>query len=108
MGILDRIAGTLEELTGEGRAALADEIARARAQAAGGDRSGAEAKLVELTHKAPAAAPGHLALGELRLERGALEAAVESLGRAVDLESGNPAAWCALGEALAGLGRIDP
>jgi tetratricopeptide (TPR) repeat protein/GTP-binding protein EngB required for normal cell division len=108
MGILDRIAGTLEELTGEGRAALADEIARARALAAGGDRSGAEAKLFELTGKAPSAAPAFLALGELRLARGALEEAVAPLGRAVDLESGNPAAWCALGEALAGLGRNDP
>jgi GTP-binding protein EngB required for normal cell division/tetratricopeptide (TPR) repeat protein len=108
MGILDRIAGTLDELTGEGRAALADEIARARALATRGDRAGAEARLLEITHQAPAAGPAFLALGELRLQRGALEAAVAPLGRAVDLESGNPAAWCALGEALAGLGRTDP
>jgi GTP-binding protein EngB required for normal cell division/tetratricopeptide (TPR) repeat protein len=108
MGILDRIAGTLDELTGEGRAALADEIARARAQARDGDPAGAEAKLFEITNRAAAAAPAFLALGELRLARGALEEAVAPLGRAVDLEGGNPAAWCALGEALAGLGRNEP
>jgi len=45
MGILDRIAGTLDELTGDGRAAVADEIARARAVAADGDLARAEALL---------------------------------------------------------------
>ncbi|HEY6476311.1 MAG TPA: dynamin family protein, partial [Polyangia bacterium] len=108
MGLLDRIAGTLDELTGEGRAAIADEIARARALADGGDPAAAESRLGEITTTAPDAAPAFLALGELRLRRGALEEAVAPLGRAVDLESGNPAAWCALGEALAGLGRNDP
>jgi Flp pilus assembly protein TadD/GTP-binding protein EngB required for normal cell division len=108
MGILDRIAGTLDELTGEGRAAIADEVARARALATSGDPAGAERALFEITNKAPDAAPAFLALGELRARRGALEEAVAPLGRAVDLEGGNPAAWCALGEALAGLGRTDP
>ncbi len=108
MGILDRIAGTLDELTGEGRAAIADEVARARALATGGDPAGAEKRLGEITQKAPRAAEAFLALGELRARRGALEEAVAPLGRAVDLEAGNAAAWCALGEALAGLGRTDP
>ncbi len=108
MGILDRIAGTLDELTGEGRAAIADEIARARALSAAGDPAGAEALLFEITGRAPDAAEASLALGELRAQRGALEEAVAPLGRAVDLDGGNPRAWCALGEALAALGRTDP
>ena len=108
MGILDRIAGTLDELTGEGRAAIADEIARARALAADGDPVRAETLLAEITRRAPDAAEAFLALGELRAGRGALEEAVAPLGRAVDLDGGYAAAWCALGEALAGLGRVDP
>ena len=108
MGILERIAGTLDELTGDGRAAIADEIARARAVAAEGDPERAETLLAELTGRAPDTAEAFLALGELRAGRGALEEAIAPLGRAVDLNGGDPAAWCALGEALAGLGRIDP
>jgi GTP-binding protein EngB required for normal cell division/tetratricopeptide (TPR) repeat protein len=108
MGILDRIAGTLDELTGDGRAAIADEIARARAVAADGDPARAETLLAELTRRSPDAAEAFLALGELQAGRGALEEAIAPLGRAVDLNGGNPAAWCALGEALAGLGRVDP
>ncbi len=108
MGILDRIAGTLDELTGDGRAAIADEIARARALAADGDPARAETLLDELTQRSPDTAEAFLALGELRARRGALEEAIAPLGRAVDLNGGDPAAWCALGEALAGLGRIDP
>ena len=108
MGILDRIAGTLDELTGEGRAAIADEVARARALASDGDAEGAETKLLEITRKAPQAAEAFLALGELRARRGALDEAVAPLGRAVDLDTGSPEAWCALGEALAALGRTDP
>src|SRR3954468_22931667 len=108
MGILDRIAGTLDELTGDGRAAIADEIARARALASDGDPARAEALLDELTRRSPRTAEAFLALGELRAGRGALEEAVAPLGRAVDLDGGYAAAWCALGEALAGLGRVDP
>ena len=108
MGILDRIAGTLDELTGDGRAAIADEIARARALAADGDPARAETLLAELTRRSPDAAEAFLALGELLAGRGALEEAIAPLGRAVDLNGGYAAAWCALGEALAGLGRVDP
>jgi GTPase Era involved in 16S rRNA processing/tetratricopeptide (TPR) repeat protein len=108
MGILDRIAGTLDELTGDGRAAIANEIARARAVAAEGDPARAEALLGEITRRSPDAAEAFLALGELRAGRGALEEAIAPLGRAVDLDGGYAAAWCALGEALAGLGRVDP
>jgi tetratricopeptide (TPR) repeat protein len=108
MGILDRIAGTLDELTGDGRAAIADEIARARALAADGDPARAETLLSEITRRAPDAAEAFLALGELRVGRGAPEEAIAPLGRAVDLDGGYAAAWCALGETLAGLGRVDP
>jgi GTPase Era involved in 16S rRNA processing/tetratricopeptide (TPR) repeat protein len=108
MGILDRIAGTLDELTGDGRAAIADEIARARALGAGGDPEAAEALLVQITRRAPDAAEAFLALGQLYAKRGALEEAIAPLGRAVDLDGGYAAAWCELGEALAGLGRTDP
>lgn len=108
MGILDRIAGTLDELTGDGRAAIADEIARARALAADGDPARAETLLAEITRRAPQAAEAFLALGELQARRGALEQAITPLGRAVDLDGGYAAAWCLLGEVLAGLGRVDP
>jgi GTPase Era involved in 16S rRNA processing/tetratricopeptide (TPR) repeat protein len=108
MGILERIAGTLDELTGEGRAAISDEIARARSVAADGDLARAESLLGDITRKSPQAAEAFLALGELRAGRGALEEAIAPLGRAVDLDGGYAAAWCALGEALAGLGRVDP
>ncbi len=108
MGILDRIAGTLDELTGDGRAAIADEIARARALASDGDPARAETLLTEITRRSPDAAEAFLALGELQARRGALEEAILPLGRAVDLNGGYAAAWCALGEALAGLGRTDP
>ena len=108
MGILDRIAGTLDELTGDGRAAIADEIARARALAADGDPARAETLLDELTRRSPDTAEAFLALGELRAGRGALEEAIAPLGRAVDLNGGYAAAWCALGETLAALGRVDP
>ena len=45
MGILDRIAGTLDELTGDADAEAAAEIARAQALADAGDVDGAEAAL---------------------------------------------------------------
>ena len=64
--------------------------------------------LFDLTRRVPDAADAFLALGALRAQRGALEEAVAPLGRAVDLDGGNAGAWCALGEALAGLGRLDP
>jgi Flp pilus assembly protein TadD/GTP-binding protein EngB required for normal cell division len=108
MGIFDRIAGRLDELSGDRRAAIDAEIARARTLAAEGDASGAERLLDELTDRFPDAADGFLALGELHAARGALEEAIPPLGRAVDLESGRADAWCALGETLSRLGRAEP
>jgi GTP-binding protein EngB required for normal cell division/tetratricopeptide (TPR) repeat protein len=108
MGILDRIAGTLDELTRSEDATLAAEIDRAQALAAGGDAAGAEAALRALTGRAPRAAAPFRALGKLQAQRGALDDAVTALGRAVDLDGGDPATWLALGEALAELGRVEP
>jgi tetratricopeptide (TPR) repeat protein/GTP-binding protein EngB required for normal cell division len=108
MGIFDRIAGRLDELSGERRSAVSVEVARARALAAEGDVTGAERLLEELTDRSPDAAEAFLALGELHAARGALEEAIPPLGRAVDLEPGRAEAWCALGEALGRLGRAEP
>jgi GTP-binding protein EngB required for normal cell division/Flp pilus assembly protein TadD len=108
MGLLDRIAGTLEELTGDAEAALFAEIARARGLAERGEAAAAEALLSELTRRAPRAPLPFLALGQLLARRGALEEAAVPLGRAVDLESGDAEAWAALGEVLARLGRTEP
>ena len=105
MGILDRIAGTLDELTGDADAA---EIARADELATSGALDEAEAALVALTARAPRGAAAFRALGRVRAQRGALEEAVSAFGRAVDLEGDNPEGWYALGDALARLGRLEP
>ena len=70
MGILDRIAGTLDELTGEADATIAAEVERARALAGQGDTPGAEALLAEITRHAPRAPLPFLALGQLLAQRG--------------------------------------
>jgi tetratricopeptide (TPR) repeat protein/GTP-binding protein EngB required for normal cell division len=108
MGILDRIAGTLEELTGDADATIAAEVARARALAERGDTAVAEGLLVEITRRVPRAPLPFLALGQLLARRGAFEEAVVPLGRAVDLEGNNAEAWVTLGEVLARLGRAEP
>ncbi|HVY39607.1 MAG TPA: dynamin family protein [Polyangia bacterium] len=108
MGILDRIAGRLEELGVDRRAALAADVARARERIAAGDWTDAEQLLQDLTARAPDLPEAFLALGELRVAQGAREAAVVPLGRAVDLDGGRADAWCVLGETLAALGRAEP
>jgi small GTP-binding protein len=108
MGILDRIAGRLDELVGDAEPAVAAEIARARELAGQGDAAAAELLLAEVVRRAPGDPLPLLALGELLARRGALEEAVATLGRAVDLESGNAEGWLALGEVLARLGRAEP
>jgi hypothetical protein len=55
MGILDRIAGTLEELTGDAQATMAAEVERARALAGQGDEAAAETLLAELGRRSPRA-----------------------------------------------------
>jgi GTP-binding protein EngB required for normal cell division/Flp pilus assembly protein TadD len=108
MGILDRIAGTLEDLTRNEDAELAVEVGRAEADAEAGDLVGAEAALHALVARAPRAAAPFRALGRLQARRGALDDAVRALGRAVDLDGSDPATWLALGETLARLGRAEP
>jgi len=66
MGILDRIAGTLDELTGDADAA---EIARADELATSGALDEAEAALVALTARAPRGAAAFRALGRVRSRR---------------------------------------
>jgi GTP-binding protein EngB required for normal cell division/tetratricopeptide (TPR) repeat protein len=105
MGILDRIAGTLDELTGD---ADAQELARAEELAAAGALGEAEDALTALTERSSRAAAAFLALGRLRAKRGALEEAALALGRSVDLDAGSPESWFALGDTLARLGRLEP
>jgi len=107
MGLLDRIAGRLEELGTDRRAAVAAEVEHAQDVAAL-DPTEAERLLRALAARVPDAAEVYLALGELLAARGALEQAVAPLGRAVDLAAGSADAWCALGEALGRLGRAEP
>jgi tetratricopeptide (TPR) repeat protein/GTP-binding protein EngB required for normal cell division len=108
MGILDRIAGTLDELTGDTDAGAASEVMRAHALADAGDMDGAEAVLRAVQSQFPRYAPGYAARGELDARRGRLEDAVTALGRAVDLDGGRAESWYGLGDALARLGRTEP
>ena len=108
MGILDRIAGTLDELTGDTDAGAAAEVTRAQALAEGGDLDGAEAALRAATQQFPRYAPGFVALGGLQVRREKLDDAVTAFGRAVDLDGSQAEAWYALGDALARLGRTEP
>jgi tetratricopeptide (TPR) repeat protein/GTP-binding protein EngB required for normal cell division len=108
MGILDRIAGTLDELAGEGDTGAREEIGLAVAMAERGDLQGAEARLADITARLPKLAPAFFHLGRVRARRGALEEAVTALGKAVDLNRDVPDAWAELGDALARLGRTEP
>jgi Flp pilus assembly protein TadD/GTP-binding protein EngB required for normal cell division len=108
MGIIERIAGTLDELAGEGDGAARAALAHALATAERGDFEGAEQQLADLATRHPKLGPVHYHLGRLRARRGALEEAVASLGKAVDLDRDVAEAWQALGEVLARLGRTEP
>ncbi|HEY5452050.1 MAG TPA: tetratricopeptide repeat protein, partial [Polyangia bacterium] len=108
MGILDRIAGTLDELTGDTDAAAASEVMRAHALADAGDLDGADGVLAAVMQQFPRYAPGFAARGQLYARRGRLEDAVTALGRAVDLDADRAESWYALGDALALLGRTEP
>jgi len=108
MGILDRIAGTLDGLTGDTDAGAAAEVMRAQAMAEAGDLDGAAAALRAVTGRFARYAPGYVALGQLAASRGQLEEAVTALGRAVDLDGDRAEPWFELGDALARLGRTEP
>jgi cytochrome c-type biogenesis protein CcmH/NrfG/GTP-binding protein EngB required for normal cell division len=108
MGIIDRIAGTLDELAGEGEASAREEIALAVALAERGDTLAAEARLEDVARRFPGLAPAWRHLGELRAARGALDDAVTALGKAVNLDPAYAEGWGALGATLAKLGRTEP
>ncbi len=108
MGIIDRIAGTLDELAGDGDAAVREEIGFAVALAERGDGADAEARLRDVAVRAPRLPAVHFQLGRVLARRGAFDEAVVAFGRAVDLDGDNAGAWTALGDALARLGRTEP
>jgi GTP-binding protein EngB required for normal cell division len=108
MGIIDRIAGTLDELAGEGEGVAREEIGFAVALAERGDLSEAETRLAEIASRFPKLAPAFFHLGRVRARQGRLEEAVTALGKAVDLDRHVAEAWAALGDALARLGRTEP
>ena len=108
MGIIERIAGTLDELAGEGEGTARSELALALAFEGRGDFAEAEARLADVVARFSRLGPARYHLGRLRARRGALEEAVTDLGKAVDLDRDVPEAWEALGEALARLGRTEP
>ena len=108
MGFLERIAGTLDELAGDGDAAAREEIALAVAEAERWNGAGAEARLADVAARFPTLAPAFFHLGRLRARRGALEEAVTALGKAVDLEPEAAVAWAELGAALTRLRRAEP
>ena len=80
MGILDRIAGTLDGLTGDTDAGAAAQVTRAQALAEAGDLDGAEAALRAIADTYPRYAPVFVALGQLGVRRGKLEDAVTAYG----------------------------
>ena len=108
MGIIERIAGTLDGLAGDGDGAAREEIALALAMAERGDVAVAEARLVDVAARFPKLGAAFFHLGRLRARRGALEDAVTAFGKAVDLDRDVAEAWAALGDALARLGRTEP
>jgi Tfp pilus assembly protein PilF/GTP-binding protein EngB required for normal cell division len=112
MGLLDRIAGTLEGL-GRDADAEADERANQEIDAAmtvagAGDLATAEERLRTVTEVRPQLARGFKRLGEVRARRGAHDDAAAAYGRAVDLDADDIDAWFELGELLARLGRFEP
>lgn len=110
MGILDRIAGRIDDLAQKAQvpAEARAELELATALADRGDLAEAEARLEDLVRRFADFAPVHRQLGELRARRGDDEGAVLALGRAVDLDGDDGAALLALGEALVRRGRSEP
>lgn len=112
MGILDRLAGTLDELVSQtpvdAAAEIESEVRLARALAERGEADEARARLTDLARRYPRAAEVLEARGEVWRRAGRLDDAVADFGRAVDLDGGRPSAWLELGEALAELERPEP
>ena len=91
MGIIDRIAGTLDELAGDGDGAR-EEIALAAALIERGDLEDAEARLRAVAARYPSSARPSFTSGGRAL-RGDLEGAVTAFGKVVDLDRQIPEAW---------------
>jgi tetratricopeptide (TPR) repeat protein/GTP-binding protein EngB required for normal cell division len=109
MGIIDRIAGTLEGLSGEaGVGEAKEQVALAVSFAERGELAEAEARLGEVTRRFPRLGLAFKRLGEIQARRGDLDQSVAALGRAVDVDGDDAEAWFALGEALRRLGRTEP
>jgi Flp pilus assembly protein TadD/GTP-binding protein EngB required for normal cell division len=108
LGILDRIAGTLDELAGDGDAEAREELTLVAAQVERGDLADAEARARDVAARFPRLPAAHLGLGRVLVAAGRLEDAVTAFGRAVDLDGDNALAWTMLGEALSRLGRGEP
>ncbi|HET6280510.1 MAG TPA: tetratricopeptide repeat protein, partial [Polyangia bacterium] len=110
MGIFDRIAGTLDELTRDagGPADAKEEIELAWAFAERGDLATAEQRLRDVAARFPNLAPAFARLGAVLARRGSVDEAIAAYGRAVDLDGDHPADWFALGELLSRAGRFEP
>lgn len=112
MGILDRIAGTLDDLVAgddaQSETRAREELALARAFIDRGDLSEAEARIDEVAKRHPRLPTVFVARGELANRRRDDDAAASAFGRAVDLDGGDAEAWLQLGQALARLQRFEP
>jgi tetratricopeptide (TPR) repeat protein/GTP-binding protein EngB required for normal cell division len=112
MGLLDRIADTLDGLArdAETRAEerAIEEIDGAMGLAERGDLAAAEQRLREISERNPRLARAFKRLGDVRVRRGDDDGAADAYGRAVDLETADIDAWFELGEVLARLGRFEP
>ena len=108
MGLLDRIAGTLDGLGRDENDRAAEEIDVAMGLAERGDLAAAEEHLHAVTETYPRLARGFARLGEVRARRGADDQAAEAYGRAVDLDADSVDVWFELGEVLARLRRFEP
>jgi Flp pilus assembly protein TadD/GTP-binding protein EngB required for normal cell division len=115
MGILERIAGTLDELVAPRADAereavddAAEEIRQARDLATSGELDQALTRLTEQVSRLPKAVAPLEARGELRRLAGDREGAIADFGRVVALESRRASAWIGLGEVLAELARWEP
>ena len=111
MGILDRIAGTFDELRGgdaDSEARAREEIALARGFAGRGDFAAAAERLADVARRHPRLAAVHAEQGDLLARRGDHEAAAAAFGRAADLDPTAAEAWLGLGLALGALDRFEP
>jgi tetratricopeptide (TPR) repeat protein/GTPase SAR1 family protein len=112
MGILDRIAGTLDDLVAgddaQSETRAREELALARAFIERGDLAEAAARIEEVAGRHPRLAAVFVARGELANRRRNDDDAATAFGRAVDLDASDAEAWLQLGQVLARLQRFEP